>query len=121
MKTTTDTVPVNPWQPMHTAPRREYMNKELILVDLLAKTWEPERDTFKYQRFVNCGWTGTVTNTWRKDIDSHWAGLPDGWYPVGWMTIPPLTPPDPEAIQLPDWPSKDKSLDVVEEPPASAG
>lgn len=74
------------WQPIETAP------KDGTKVDLFAKCWLPDSDTFTLQRFTDCYWTTGDSMTNRS---AHWRNLDMGWYPIAWMPLP-APPTEPE-------------------------
>lgn len=62
---------VGQWKPIATAPKRD-------VIDLWAKSWNAEDDSFSYRRFTNC--------KYQRD-DDRWD-IPFGWHPTHWMPIP---------------------------------
>jgi hypothetical protein len=74
------------FQPIDTAPRN-------VTIDVLAKYWHYDTDTFAFRRFPNCRWSNGDSAC---NVKPYWVGLDHGWRAVGWMPIPlpipPLTP-----------------------------
>jgi hypothetical protein len=67
------------WAPMATAP------KEGVYVDLWAKTWLADADSFIYDRFPKCYWSnGDHTS----NVRERWVNLPKEWHPVAWYRVP---------------------------------
>ena len=60
-------------------------------VDILAKTWVPETDGFKFSRFTNC-----VAVFSAKD-EKRISGVPDNYKAVAFMPIPKI------PKQWPEW------------------
>lgn len=63
------------WQPIETAP------KDRTTVDLWAKCWDSDTDTFEWQRFCDCRWSG-----------DGWYGLAAGFFATHWQPLP--APPE---------------------------
>ena len=61
------------WQPIETAP------KDDTVVDLWAKRWDPETDSFHGERFPNCSWKKTI---------NYWKGLSPTYRATHWMPLP---------------------------------
>lgn len=67
------------WQPIETAP------KDGTHIDLWAKCWIPDTDTFIYSRIPNSYWRKADSQGGWK---ASWAVGRD-WHPTHWMPIPP--------------------------------
>ena len=69
----------NLWQTISRAPLD-------TVVDILAKKWDVETDTFHYRRFTEC----TVTKGWGQHAITKYAGVERDWRPVFYMIVPGL-------------------------------
>ena len=68
----------NGWQPIETAPKDR-------AIDIWAKIWLSDFDTFKGQRFPDCRWkTKDAMGAWPEG----WSGVDKGWRPTHWQPIP---------------------------------
>lgn len=50
-------------------------------IDVVAKFWRADSDTFIYKRFTDVRWN---------KLDNKWIGIPQDWCPIKWMLVPDL-------------------------------
>jgi len=76
----------SPWRDISEAPKYDRTNRgRVVYIDILAKIWLKDKDTFEFKRFPNCYWRDKFDNT-----SAHWLGVPEDWRAVAWMPIPEI-------------------------------
>jgi hypothetical protein len=82
-----------PWRPIKTAPKPRSSGDKVIRIDILAKVWIRESDSFKYKRFTDCYW-----KLYENNVQNNWHGVDETYHAVAWMPVPEL----PKEWPLPD-------------------
>lgn len=62
--------------------------KDGTIIDIWAKKWNPETDSFEFRRFPDCYW---CEPPWDSNKKPYWEGVWANWKPTHWMLKP--TPP----------------------------
>ena len=66
------------WQDIASAPKDRK-------IDLWAKIWLAEKDSFQFERFPDCRHSNGDSMC---NVAPSWSGLPKGWRPTHWMDRP---------------------------------
>lgn len=71
--------------PIESAP------KDRTNIDIWAKRWDAETDSFEFRRFPDCYW---CEPPWDSNKKPYWEGVCASWMPTHWMPQP--APPKEE-------------------------
>lgn len=71
---------MSPWLPIEQIPDKR------LKIDILAKRWKADTDSWELSRFVSCRWIEPI----RSSDGGKWGGVPDGWRAVAYMIEPEI-------------------------------